>query len=155
MRKTTGVGLLSFVLILPSVALANKPSIRSAVPDYSNGTLFIAGSNFGPSPSVAIDRMRVTIISYSDSLLLVQVPASVIATPGTYLVRVWSDKDESDNDHSATFVVTFGTIGPKGDKGDTGPQGATGPKGPAGTLRSPQANVRGYTNGDDCCVHVS
>jgi hypothetical protein len=78
---------------------------------------------------VAIDGIRVTIISFSDQLLLVQVPASVIATPGTYLLRVWNSREDS-----TIFAVAFGSVGPKGNKGDPGSPGTAGPPGPAGTI---------------------
>jgi hypothetical protein len=129
------------MLALSVVARADgPPSISAVIPDYPNGTLFIAGSNFGTSPRVEIGGIGVTVISSSDALLLAQLPAMTVAYPGTYLVRVSTrGKGRGDSDgESATFVVAIGTAGPKGDKGATGFMGAQGPPGTIAAFMCPQ-----------------
>jgi hypothetical protein len=144
MRRLLGAFLI--LLLSCSAAFAQQLVIRSAVPDSTAGTLFIAGQNFGASPTVEIDAIPVVVRSSSPELLLVDVPASVLAQPGSYLLSVRKGKRDVDRD---VFAVTIGAVGPKGDsglqgerglQGPAGADGARGPEGPAGSQgeRGPQ-----------------
>jgi hypothetical protein len=122
------VGLLS-----SAPAFAQQLVIKSAIADQTAGTLFISGENFGTAPQVEINGLHSALLSASSELLLVQVPASVVAQPGTYLLKVTRGKRDQDRD---VFAVTIGAAGPRGEVGPEGPQGpagATGPEGRVGT----------------------
>jgi hypothetical protein len=101
-------------------AYAQQLVIHSAVPDFNGGTLFISGENFGTSPQIELNAIPVVVRSASPQLLLVDVPASVLAQPGSYLLDVRRGKRESERD---VFNFTIGAVGPKGDAGPQGPQG--------------------------------
>jgi hypothetical protein len=118
------LALLSF-----SPAFAQQLVIKSAVPDQNAGTLFIAGENFGTAPSVEINGLHAAVQNASPQLLLVQVPASVLAQPGSYLLTVARGKKTSERD---VFNFTIGAVGPMGEPGPAGPKGDTGEQGPAG-----------------------
>jgi hypothetical protein len=72
----------ALVLVLHSAvpAAAQQLVILSAVPSADQGTLFISGRNFGNAPLVTISGTVVTVVSSSSELLLVTLPADVIAT---------------------------------------------------------------------------
>jgi hypothetical protein len=129
---------LALNLLVISPAYADRLLIRSAVPDMNAGALFISGVGFGASPKVEIAGVRVLVLSASDELLLVELPAAVRAQPGTYLLRVMRDL------FAASFDVTIGAVGPRGDagpQGDTGPQGPAGPKGDVGPTGPPGSDA--------------
>jgi hypothetical protein len=134
MLGTRVVVVLSAVLFA-TTTFAQQLVIHSAVPDTSAGTLFISGQNFGATPTVEINAIPVVARSSSSELLLVDVPASVLAQPGSYLLSVRRGKRDTDRD---VFAVTIGAVGPKGDPGPQGerglqgPVGADGPRGPEG-----------------------
>jgi hypothetical protein len=128
----------ALVLLSFSPAFAQQLVIKSAIPDHSAGTLFISGENFGSAPVVEINGLDSPILSASPQLLLVQVPESVVAQPGSYLLTVIRGKRAIERD---VFNFTIGAVGPKGEqgpegqrgeRGDIGPAGAVGPAGPAG-----------------------
>src|ERR1700704_3413798 len=104
--------------------------INSVVVDQGSGLALVGGNYFGSTPTVTINDISVQVLGASSQLLLIELPASVRAQPGTYRLMV-------DRDHSATGQDTFelttrgGTAGPPG---PPGPTGATGPAGPAGPL---------------------
>src|SRR5205085_2889441 len=64
--------------------------------------------------------------------LLVELPASVLATPGTYELEVVRSGSGSAAARTADFEFTIGAAGPQGPAGATGPAGAAGPPGPTG-----------------------
>jgi hypothetical protein len=131
------------VLLSFSSAFAQQLVIKSAIPDHSVGTLFISGENFGSAPDVEINGLDAPVVSSSPQLLLVQVPASVVAQPGSYLLKVLRGKREQERD---VFALTVGAVGPegeqgpqgpegpKGDSGEPGPAGFEGPRGPEGPI---------------------
>jgi hypothetical protein len=128
-------------LLSSAPAFAQQLVIRSAVPDSNAGTLFIAGQNFGSDPSVEIDGTQVQILSSSPELLMVEVPASVLVQPGSFLLTVARGKKTTERD---VFNFTIGAVGPmgeqgpigmegpRGERGEIGPRGESGPEGPSG-----------------------
>jgi hypothetical protein len=116
--------------------------------------LTIVGSNFGSiQPVVTLDDVLVMVISYSNTMVVAQIPNSVV--PGSYTLVVANGQ----NGQSGTSVTTIGAVGPQGPsgpQGPAGPQGPTGPQGPAGPpgiskiyQRSTAVNVSGNNGSFD------
>ena len=129
----------ALVLVLLSAlpASAQQLVILSAVPSVDQETLFVSGRNFGTAPTVRVNGALVTVISSSPELLLVALPADVIAQPGSYLltIRRSCDNRGSEDERRDVFSFTVGAVGPKGEKGDPGepgPEGDAGDVGPQG-----------------------
>ncbi len=109
--------------------------IVSAQADLLNGQVVITGVNLGPgTPAVTLDAMPLTIVSAGPTQIVAVLPASVAATPGSYLLTVARrhGHDEPDQDIFALTVGAVGAPGPEGDKGDPGAKGDTGEQGPQG-----------------------
>src|SRR2546422_7291204 len=124
------VAVVVVLLLLPfSPAFAHQLVIQSAVPDLNAGTLFVSGKNFGAAPIVRVNGTLVTVVSSSPELLLVMLPADVIAQPGSYLLMVRAGGTAEERD---VFSFTMGSVGPKGEKGESGPQGPQGDRGEIG-----------------------
>lgn len=99
LKPLNGIGavatLFSFLLLLTCPALAAAqamvaPVIASAIPNYATTppTLTLVGYDFGTDlPSVTIDYLPAVILSYTNTQLVVQIPAAVYATPGSYGFR--------------------------------------------------------------------
>lgn len=104
-------------------------TIESAAADLLNNEIAIVGSGFGTAPAVTLGGFDVTLISASDSLLRVQLPAAIAVAPGSYQLAVSRGHGSRD---TATFALTIGAVGPQGPQGDQGLQGPAGPQGPAG-----------------------
>ena len=92
-----------------SSASAQQLVIYSATPDLSARTLSVTGENFGDSPSAEINQIPVSVLSGSPRLLTLELPASVIAQPGSYLLGVKRGNRATDND---VFSITIGAVGP-------------------------------------------
>lgn len=124
--------------------------IVSAQADLLNGQVVITGVNLGPgTPAVTLDAMPLTIVSAGPTQIVAVLPASVAATPGSYLLTVARrhGHDEPDQDIFALTVGAVGAQGPQGLKGDTGAQGPTGATGPTGTTGA--AGAAGPTGPSD------
>ncbi len=117
--------------------------INSAAVDPVSGLVLVTGQQFGTMPAVTIDNMPVRVLSGSQEVLVVELPASLLAQPGTYLLTVErsqgaNDRGQSANERgqgakgSASFVLAVGAIGPQGPRGEAGSPGAKGDVGPAG-----------------------
>ncbi len=118
-------------------------TITNAVPDVTGSALYVSGANFGSgAPWVTLNGMPVTVLASTPNQISVELPAAVVATPGSYLLTVArSDRSRHRDDEGgrvASFVVTIGATGPQGpqgpqgDPGPQGPQGDIGPQGPQG-----------------------
>ena len=119
--------------------------VLSVQPNIAAGELTIAGRQFGDAaPEVSIEGLSLTVISYSPTLIVTELPASLIAAPGSYLLRVSRGPATVQND---TFAVTIGATGPKGETGPMGPQGHAGPQGPEGPAGPPGAQGEPGTPG--------
>ena len=107
--------------------------VSSAAINRSSEILILRGQNFGTvTPSVYCESTPMTVVSVTDSQLVVLFPASV--PDGTYLFTVITGPAEKDR---AVFYVT--TMAPvvvqqTSTPGATGPQGPAGPEGPAGPV---------------------
>jgi hypothetical protein len=141
-----------------SAEAAQQVSINGAVVDHVSGLVLVSGSQFGTTPpAVTIDSMPVTVLSASPQAIVVELPASLLAQPGTYLLTVQRDTSPKG---SATFVLAIGAIGPQGprgltgergpygEKGDKGDKGEAGPAGAAGAAGSPGAAGAPGAKGD-------
>jgi len=116
-------------------------AITCAQPNYTNDTLLISGldlaahSTFSGHVSLATPsgNVSLSVVSFdaANQQLLVSFPASVAASPGTYVLTITPGNGEHD-DSPAQLNVTFGTVGPKGDTGATGATGLQGLTGATG-----------------------
>lgn len=108
-------------------------TIESAAADIPNGQITITGENFGATaPVVIVNGFVVPIISFGPTQIVTDLPASVAANPGDYLLVVANTGRPAQ---SSSFVLTIGATGPAGPAGpagDPGPAGPGGPIGPAG-----------------------
>jgi hypothetical protein len=120
--------------------LAESIPLISAVTETTNPPqLTITGSNFGTAqPAVTLNNSSVSVMSYTNTLVVVSVPPSIESTPGTYALTLTNNSDSSyDPLRTTVFVVAIGTVGPAGSAGPIGPQGNAGPAGsigPAGAM---------------------
>jgi len=109
-----------------SPASTVRPYITSASADFSMNPvpLTIGGAAFGSSkPVVTVDAQPAEVISYTDTQIVVNLPAGL--SQGSYLLIVTNTTALT----SGTFDATLGAAGPAGPQG---PQGSAGPAGPAG-----------------------
>lgn len=116
-------------------------AVVKATPDLVNETLSVEGVGFGLEPGlVAIEDASLTLLSWSDTEILVKLPPELIAAPGSYLVTVVRSRphgngkkdDDGDGKRVGWFIATIGAVGPQGERGDLGPQGDPGPQGVPG-----------------------
>ncbi|HUQ72078.1 MAG TPA: hypothetical protein VM165_21295 [Planctomycetaceae bacterium] len=141
---------LAFVMTLSAapIVFAQTTTILAVTPNAGNpssqvdlfGTNFVV-SGVGPS-SVTIGGYPATFVVAADGAtndqLIVVVPHDVlVASPGTYQLRV---SQSAAAGRTAIYEVTLpaaGVPGPKGDKGDTGDQGIQGATGTQGAQGPP------------------
>ncbi|PWT97560.1 MAG: hypothetical protein C5B51_31140 [Terriglobia bacterium] len=125
--------LLAFAPVLPgqtAAELAPAPNIDNTVIITSvvPNQIVITGKNFGTSaPSVTMNGLFLTVLSYSDTVVLAQLPASVTGNPGTYQMTLINSSGRK-----GSLDVAVGALGPAGPSGPQGPTGTTGPSGPFG-----------------------
>ena len=111
--------------------------VLNTVVDRVNQTLTIRGLSFGsPAPQVWCETYLLSVISATDTELVVFLPAAV--PDGTHLLSVVRGPSEKDRGFFNMSVGTpgrgpAGPAGPAGPKGDTG---AVGPKGDTGAAGS-------------------
>lgn len=132
--------LLAAVPVALSAAPTPPVSISNASGNVNTGILNISGANFGVlQPTVIMDGFVLPISFWGPSQIIATLPASVIASPGSYALTV--TRNAGNNSSTASFIVAVGgqgeqgpegPEGPQGPAGPTGPQGATGPQGPEG-----------------------
>ena len=107
---------------------ATKPSIVSATPSYTvtPHQLIISGTGFGTSqPVVTIGALPAAILSFTDTVVAVQIPSVIDAVPGVYSLTLSTGTGNGID--TTSIDVTLGAVGPTGATGATGAQGATGP----------------------------
>ena len=109
------------VLTLACGAAAAAPAILAAAED--DGELLIIGRDFGPSPSVRLGELPLTVKGSSDVVIRAHLP-SVGVEPGTYALTVW--RNALPRMPSEPFHVTLGAAGPRGEKGEKGDKGDPG-----------------------------
>jgi hypothetical protein len=110
-----------------------RTSIVSAGTVYTTSPhqLVIKGTGFGTSrPVVAISGFPALVLSYTNTVVTVQIPAVVDAVPGTYVLTLDSGPGR-DEDKAATLDITLGAV-VADSGGATGPQGVQGPVGATG-----------------------
>jgi protein-disulfide isomerase len=83
---------------------APRVTIDSAVPDSTNGTLTIAGTNFGTRPFVTLDLVPLNVQLALDQRIIAGVPLDMIP-PGTYLLTVTRGSQAGD---VASIDITLG-----------------------------------------------
>src|SRR5579872_254231 len=137
-RTALALALGCTIAFAPRLGADDDPVIVRAIPDLAAGTLTISGSNLDPHGAlhVLLNGLSLPITSQSQTTVVVPLPPSVLATPGTYLLIVGHGREHARHDDDfAEFDVTIGgagAIGPAGPQGPTGPQGLPGPQGPQG-----------------------
>ena len=117
--------------------------VLSASLNRATETLILKGQNFGSSPAVFCELLPMTVLSATDTQLVVYFPASM--PEGSFLITVARGNAQLDRgvfflaaQTAAAPPVTAGVtgptgpVGPAGPAGETGPAGATGATGPAG-----------------------
>jgi len=112
---------------------ATKPSIVSATPIYTvtPHQLIISGTGFGTSqPVVTIGALPAAILSFTDTVVAVQIPSVIDAVPGVYSLTLSTGTGNGID--TTSIDVTLGAVGPTGATGATGAQGSSGPAGPQG-----------------------
>jgi hypothetical protein len=102
--------------------------ITSAVVDRMGGLVLLTGQ-FGWNPSVTIQGMTVHVASASPQMMVVELPASLLNQPGTYLLTMTTG---SGSKATTFFEISVGAVGPQGPRGTDGAPGAKGDSGPAG-----------------------
>jgi hypothetical protein len=115
------------LLFVSSFAAAATPVVNSSVINYSAAPnqITIAGSGFSPqgkTPTVLFNNVNLTVVSFSDTQIVANLPTGTQAA--SYRLRVTNSQG-----NFYEFDVTYGAVGPQG---PMGPQGATGPAGPQG-----------------------
>ncbi|HEY3158726.1 MAG TPA: hypothetical protein VGJ78_07170, partial [Vicinamibacterales bacterium] len=103
--------------------------ITSAVVDLEYRRVFVTGQ-FGLNPVFTIDGMPVHVSPLTPQLMEVELPASLLIVPGSYLLTVTTG---SGSKQTTFFEITVGAVGPKGAVGPEGPRGADGRPGADGT----------------------
>jgi hypothetical protein len=113
---------------------SNNPMIVSAIQSTQTPQLTITGTNFGKAkPFVNLDNLPMTVLSYTDTLVVVTLPVSIQSTPGTYKLSLTNNSVSDDTEErTAYFAVAIGQPGSSGVTGPTGPTGPAGPAGPTG-----------------------
>jgi hypothetical protein len=119
---------LAVLAISQQALMAATPAVQSAVVNAAANQIKIAGTSLSPatgSPVVKLDGAQLTLVLYSSTSILADLPTGL--GPGTYKLTVATS--------SATvgmFDVAVGAIGPQGPAGPAGPAGAQGPPGGTG-----------------------
>ena len=80
--------------------------------------------------TVSLGGTPLYVLSFTSTLVTVQIPSSILNSPGTY--RLLLDSCQSDDSSGADFYVVIGASGQSGATGPTGALGATGASGPNG-----------------------
>src|SRR5258706_15338002 len=125
MRKLAAV-VFCLVCAQGTVTAESRPNVvTSAVVDYASGLVLVTGQ-FGFNPLVAIDGMAVRVISAAPQLMVVELPASLLNEPGTYLLTVTASPASRA---TTTFSIAVRAIGPKGPRGEAGARGDKGDPG--------------------------
>jgi hypothetical protein len=136
--KRTVISALTALLGFSSALMhaATRPSIVSAVPVYtvSPHQLIISGTGFGPpQPVVTISALPASVLSYTDTVVAVEIPPAIDAVPGVYVLTLATGLGNGAD--QTELNVTLGAAGPAGatgPQGVPGPAGATGPQGVPG-----------------------
>jgi hypothetical protein len=114
------------------VHAAGLPVITSTSVNLAQGTLTIAGQNFGSNPTVTLDKLQFPVVSASSSLIVTNFPSGAPAssfTPGTYFLTL-----VFTNQLPSAFTVELGAVGPQGPAGTQGAPGPVGPPGAGGPI---------------------
>jgi hypothetical protein len=137
-----GVAILALVPVLALAEDSRMPNIVAATESLQTTPhqLTIKGTHFGTAkPFVSLDGLNLVVLSYTDTIVVVAVPASIDSVPGTYELTLTNNSSEGeDSNRTDVFDVGIndsaqaGPAGPIGPAGPVGPAGAAGPAGPLG-----------------------
>lgn len=108
MRRPAILFLLSFLLIFPSAALAEKlrkPQINRVEISRDTGEIYIEGEKFGVENelSVSFGGSALSLVSRSEEYLIANLPEN--STPGTYRLEVELKKKRRTKSSSLAVVV--------------------------------------------------
>jgi len=144
MLVTNRTLLMALMMIFCAGTLAEADSsskkqlvIHNTTVNRANETLTIRGQSFGKTaPQVLCETFPLTVISTTDTELVVYMPAAL--PDGTYLLTVVKGPSTNDRDNF-NFAVQSAVIAPatevvEGPPGPQGPQGVIGPAGPLGPV---------------------
>jgi len=107
-------------------------AITQAIPNTAAGTLTIIGSQFDRQVHVVLSGTPLVVQSSTPTQIVVTLPPSVLAAPGTYRLEVGRGRSHEKGDDHSGFDITIGAAGPVGPLGPVGPAGAAGAIGPVG-----------------------
>jgi hypothetical protein len=116
-----------------SMQADDRPAIESAaeVLNVTPHQLIIKGSGFGWSqPVVNISAVPASVLSHTETVVVVEIPSSIAAVPGSYILTLATGPGNGAN--QTQLDVTLGATGGPGPQGVAGPAGATGAQGVAG-----------------------
>jgi hypothetical protein len=126
---------LAAILLLAASAYG-APAITTVDVNADQQQLVIFGNNFGTVvPIVSLADIPLNVVSYTNTTLVADLPASFLAQPGSHQLSVTTPGRPA---LTVLFSITMGAAGPEGPAGPIGPQGltgdtgATGPQGPPG-----------------------
>jgi hypothetical protein len=152
--KTHGLArlVLALALLVASAgagyAQGNQVRVDGAVPNLVSQVVTISGVNFGSQPpSVTLNDVPLALLSSSPTQIVAALPASVIATPGSYQLVVRKGNSNSQNSANVAIldvaISNYGVEASADAQGPRGPQGETGSAGPQGPigLTGPQGEV--------------
>jgi hypothetical protein len=132
--------MLATLLMLPADLLSQQSQqlvVTGAQANLQTDELLISGRNFGTGTSFTgtvklfvpgQGEIGLSVISFDriNQKILVRLPATLDASPGTYLLSVSTGSGTPRND---SMDLTIGATGPLGVPGPTGSQGQPGPQG--------------------------
>ena len=135
MRTLVRASLALVMMVLGSTVgqtQGNQVIVQSAFPNLVTQEITIVGNNFGTQATVTLDGFVLPVISNSNTLIVAMLPASVVATPGSYRLAVYRSTPSPENSPNVGKLDV--AIGAAGVAGPTGADGATGPTGPQGEM---------------------
>src|SRR5579871_1270018 len=108
MFRQAGVSVLAaiFMVVTPAAWSASAPVIYSTVINTALNQITITGQNLSPTsmpPGVAFNSQNLTLVSFTNTTVVANLPASLQA--GSYALVV-----VNSNKQAATFSVAFGTV---------------------------------------------
>ena len=125
--RKTGAAVV-WLVCLAALAYAQSPTIVNTTINSTTKRITINGASLTPAtgaPVVQLDSTTLTLVSFSSTKIVADLPAGL--TAGSFLLTV-----SNGSATQGVFDVTNGAVGPHGATGPAGPQGPAGPMGAAG-----------------------
>ena len=108
--------LAAWALCVPAFPADSIPLITSVTQSTHAPQLTINGTNFGTAlPAVTLNGQSASVLSYTNSVVVVTLPTAIESAPGTYILSLTNNSDSNyDLLRTAVFVAAIGTAGPAG-----------------------------------------